>query len=186
VLRIMEQSRAERMEQREATTDAACAAVDPDLLVRVVRAATENHGASAPPEELAAKACEYLETLLAWRGEHGVDTILDDELPFAEGFHAHWWGTLYKLNPALTYSLKAPGFNHCTYQVISWFQNLLVQIQLVQLRTGRWRCTGATPSGTPSWASASKTSYPRASPRTWTRRRCSGGAVQVKFSRPIA
>jgi hypothetical protein len=31
---------------------------------------------------------------------------------------------LYKLN-SVDHSLKAPGFNHYTYQVISWFQILL-------------------------------------------------------------
>jgi hypothetical protein len=31
---------------------------------------------------------------------------------------------LYKLNP-VTHGLKAPGFNPCTHQVISWFQSLL-------------------------------------------------------------
>jgi hypothetical protein len=30
-------------------------------------------------------------------------------------------GGLYKLNPVVTHSLKAPGFNPCTYEIISWF-----------------------------------------------------------------
>jgi hypothetical protein len=42
---------------------------------------------------------------------------------------------LYKLNPVdPTHSLKAPGFfNPCAYQVKTWFQYLLSQMQLVPL-----------------------------------------------------
>jgi hypothetical protein len=48
---------------------------------------------------------------------------------------------LYKLNHklelSLTHSLKAPSFNPCTLNVISWFQkSLLFQIQLVPLHCG--------------------------------------------------
>jgi hypothetical protein len=48
-------------------------------------------------------------------------------------------------------SLKAPGFNPSNYKVISWFQNLLLQIQvkfnLLPLRRGATTCGGFATSG---------------------------------------
>jgi hypothetical protein len=39
---------------------------------------------------------------------------------------ARWcWVGLYKLNPIVTHSLKAPGFNPCAYKVKNRFQSLL-------------------------------------------------------------
>jgi hypothetical protein len=45
---------------------------------------------------------------------------------------------LYKLNPIqlLTHSLKPPGFNPWACKVISWFQEICLQMQLVSLQHG--------------------------------------------------
>jgi hypothetical protein len=48
---------------------------------------------------------------------------------------ARWWG-LYKSSSVVTHSLKPPGFNPRAYEVKTWFQSLLFQMQLVP--STRW------------------------------------------------
>jgi hypothetical protein len=43
---------------------------------------------------------------------------------------------LYKLNPVDPYTLKPPGFNHCTYQVRNWFQDLPSKSNLYRYTSG--------------------------------------------------
>jgi hypothetical protein len=97
------------------------------------------------------------EAIAKYARTHGVPTFVLPRIPERDimlDFASDGVG-LYKVTPSIqsTHSLKAPGFNPWTYQMISWFQILL----------SNSICT--TTTGT-TFASGSKTARAR-STRCW-------------------